>query len=85
MHKSGAKIVDSYRDATEAQKYFLLLMAVDDINVINSIDVKLGGIAKGLGVEFKGGDLRENRQSNSFREQMKEKQRKRRGVNLNGR
>ena len=51
-------------------------MAAEDINYQNMIDTKLTGIAKGLGVEFKG-DLGSNRSSNNFREQMKEKQRKR--------
>ena len=51
-------------------------MAADDINYMNNIDVKLSGIAKGLGVEFKG-DMDSNRQSNNFREQMKQKQRER--------
>lgn len=60
-----------------------MLMAADDINYQNTIDLKLSGIAKGLGIEFKG-DMSSNRQSNSFREQMKQKQ-KERGVNLNGR
>ena len=30
-----------------------MLMAVEDINYKNMIDVKLEGIAKGVGVEFK--------------------------------
>ena len=51
-------------------------MAAEDINYMNMIDTKLSGIAKGLGIEFKG-DLGSNRSSNNFREQMKEKQRKR--------
>ena len=49
-------------------------MAVEDINYMNNIDSKLVGIAKGVGVEFRNNsDLR---QSQSFREQMKERQRK---------
>lgn len=60
-----------------------MLMAADDINYQNTIDLKLSGIAKGVGIEFKG-DVAGTRQSNSFREQMKQKQ-KERGVNLNGR
>lgn len=54
-----------------------MLMSVEDINYRNTIESKLDGIAKGLGVEFKG-NTSSRRQSNSFREQMKEKQRKRR-------
>ena len=60
-----------------------MLMAADDINYQNTIDLKLSGIAKGVGIEFTG-DVGSTRQSNSFREQMKQKQRER-GVNLNGR
>ena len=51
-------------------------MAAEDINYQNMIDTKLTGIAKGVGIEFKG-DLGSNRSSNNFREQMKEKQRMR--------
>ena len=50
-------------------------MATNDINYMNTINLKLNGIAKGLGVEFKG---ETNRQSQGFREQMKQKQRERR-------
>ena len=57
------------------QYYFLSLMAVEDINYHNSIEAILTGIAKGVGVEITGTGS-ERRQSNSFREQMKEKQRK---------
>ena len=60
-------------DATLHQKYFLSLMAVEDINYTNSIEHKLIGIAKGLGVNFE--STGSNRQSNNFRETMKEKQR----------
>ena len=56
-----------------------MLMAADDINFQNNLDLKLTGIAKGVGIEFKG-DISSTRQSNSFREQMKQKQ-KERGVN----
>jgi len=52
-------------------------MAAEDINYRMSIEQKLVGIAKGVGIEFKE-DTDSRRQSNSFREQMKEKQRKRR-------
>ena len=51
-------------------------MAAEDINYMNMIDTKLSGIAKGLGIEFKG-DLGSNRSSNNFREQMKQKQKNR--------
>lgn len=54
-----------------------MLMAAEDINYRNSIELKLEGIAKGVGVEFKDTN-RGRRQSNSFRAQMKEKQRKNR-------
>ena len=62
------------------QRYFLNIMAVEDLNYRNSIESKLIGIAKGVGVEFRD-DSRSRRQSSSFRERMKEKQRKR-GVNI---
>ena len=51
-------------------------MAAEDINYMNMIDTKLTGIAKGVGIEFKG-DLGSNRSSNNFREQMKQKQKNR--------
>ena len=60
-----------------------MLMAADDINFQNNIDIKLRGIAKGVGIEFTE-DVGSKRQSNNFREQMKQKQ-KERGVNSNGR
>lgn len=82
MHKNGAKIVNTLHEATLAQKYFLMMMAADDINYQNSIDLKLTGIGKGVGVEFSGNNR--DRQSTSFREEMKQKQ-KERGVNLNAR
>ena len=74
MHKNGAKIVKRFSDATLAQRYFLLLMSAEDINLLNSIDLKLTGIAKGVGIEFKN-DNSNRRSSNNFRERMKERQR----------
>jgi hypothetical protein len=35
------------------QRYWLMLMAAEDISYREIIDSKLDGIAKGLGVEFK--------------------------------
>ncbi len=82
VHKNGAKIVDKLYDATSLQKYFLMLMSGEDIQFMNSIEHKLVGIAKGVGVEFKGNNSRRGRmQSNNFRERMKQKQMKR-GVNI---
>ena len=75
-HKSGARIVSCLKDATLHQRYFLMLMSAEDINYQNSIDLKLTGIAKGVGIEFKN-DNSERRSSNNFREQMKMKQRRR--------
>lgn len=74
-HKSGARIVSSINDATLHQTYFLNLMAVEDINYENTIDLKLEGIAKGLGVSFENTNNQSRRQSNDFRERMKERQR----------
>ena len=46
-------IVERLPDATLFQKHFLMMMAVKDLNYMDTIDVKLEGIAKGVGVEFK--------------------------------
>ena len=46
-------IVECLRDATLFQKHFLMMMAVKDLNYLDTIDVKLEGIAKGVGIEFK--------------------------------
>lgn len=80
VHKNGARLVDKLYDATMHQKYFLFLMSAEDINYQNSIENKLIGIAKGVGIEFKDSS-NSRRQSNDFRSRMKEKQRKR-GVNI---
>ena len=64
------------QDATLFQKYFLHLMAVEDINYENSIENKLIGIAKGVGISFES-NTTDRRESNNFRERMKAKQRKR--------
>ena len=41
------------RESTLFQKYWLLSMASKDLGYKDTIDVKLTGIAKGIGVEFK--------------------------------
>lgn len=74
-HKSGARLVNCMDDATLHQKYFLSLMAAEDLNFMNSIENKLIGIAKGVGITFESTSSR--RQSSSFRDKMKEKQRNR--------
>ena len=61
-------------DATLHQKYFLSLMAAEDINYKDTISLKLSGIAKGVGIEFKNDTT--DKQSNSFREKMMEKQKR---------
>ena len=48
-------------------------MAATDVNYKLNIENKLIGIAKGVGIEFKD-NTQSLRQSNSFREQMKQKQ-----------
>ena len=48
-------------------------MAGTDVNYKLNIENKLIGIAKGVGIEFKD-NTQILRQSNSFREQMKQKQ-----------
>jgi hypothetical protein len=35
------------------QKYWLMIMASQDLGYKDTIDVKLTGIAKGVGIEFK--------------------------------
>ena len=45
--------MDNLQDATEFQKTFLHLMAVKEIEYKEIIDVRLTGIAKGVGIEFK--------------------------------
>ena len=82
MHKHGVRLVTRLSDATSLQICFLRLMSAEDINFMNSIEHKLVGIAKGVGIEFKDNSSRNSRrQSSNFRERMKEKQRKR-GVNI---
>ena len=38
---------------TMFQKYFLMMMASKDLGYKETIDIRLEGIAKGVGVEFK--------------------------------
>ena len=52
-HIDGLRIVDRLTDATEYQKYFLWLMAAQQVEYQMKIDNRLVGIAKGVGVEFK--------------------------------
>lgn len=52
-HKDGLRLVSNLCDATEFQKTFLQLMAVKEIEYKEKIDVRLTGIAKGVGIEFK--------------------------------
>jgi hypothetical protein len=75
--------VATLQDCTLHQKYFLGLMAVDDINYQNSIENKLIGIAKGVGITFES-STSDNRSSNNFRERMKNKQRKRKEETVDG-
>ena len=70
-------IVSSFKESTSLQWHWLQMMAANDINYKTSIENKLIGIAKGLGIEFKT-DTTSLRQSQSFREQMKMKQKNRR-------
>lgn len=58
-------------------------MAVNDVNYKLNIENKLIGIAKGVGVEFKD-NTQSLRQSNSFREQMKQKQKMNKEKKENG-
>lgn len=74
MHRNGARIVNRICDATVYQRYFLGLMAAEDINYRNSIETRLTGIAKGVGVEFSNSSSSERRSSNSFRERIKRRQ-----------
>lgn len=58
-------------------------MAGNDINYKSNIEQKLIGIAKGVGIEFKD-NTQSLRQSNSFREQMKQKQKMNKEKKENG-
>lgn len=52
IHKH-TPLVKFMRDCTLFQKYWLMIMASQDITYKDTIDVKLTGIAKGVGIEFK--------------------------------
>lgn len=65
------------------QYQFLTLMSVEDINYRNSIENILIGIAKGVGIEIKS-NTSSKRTSNSFREQMKQKQKRNKEKKENG-
>jgi hypothetical protein len=65
------------------QYQFLTLMSVEDINYRNSIENILIGIAKGVGIEIKSNNS-SRRTSNSFREQMKQKQKRNKEKKENG-
>ena len=41
------------RDMTIFQKYWLMTMASKDLGYKETIDIRLTGIAKGVGIEFK--------------------------------
>lgn len=58
-------------------------MAVTDVNYKLNIENKLIGIAKGVGIKFKD-NTQSLRQSNSFREQMKQKQKMNKEKKENG-
>lgn len=68
-------------NATLHQRAFLTFMAAGDINYKNTINFKLTGIAKGVGIGFK--DDPTDKHSN-FREQMKEKQRRNKEKKISG-
>lgn len=51
-------------------------MSAEDINYRNSIEGRLIGIAKGVGIEFKDNGRNDKRESDSFRERMKQRQQK---------
>ena len=76
-------LVCSFKEATLLQQYWLQLMAVTDVNYKLNIENKLIGIAKGVGIEFKD-NTQSLRQSNSFREQMKQKQKMNKEKKENG-
>ena len=75
--------MDNLGDASMWQYHFLTLMSVEDINYRNSIENILIGIAKGVGIEIKQNNS-SRRTSNSFREQMKQKQKRNREKKENG-
>ena len=77
MHKT-TPLVNTLSECTMHQRFFLNLMSVEDINYQNSIEHKLVGIAKGVGVEFKTNtpDRNSRRDSQSFHDRMKQRQEK---------
>jgi hypothetical protein len=81
-HKT-TPIVDSLKNATMWQYQFLTMMSIEDINYRNSIENILTGIAKGVGIEIKHNNS-SRRTSNSFREQMKQKQKRNKEKKENG-
>ena len=68
-------LATTLNDCTLLQRYFLLGMSVEDINYRRMLEAKLNGIAKGLGITFTENST-DKRNNDSFREKMKERQRK---------
>ena len=77
MHKT-TPLANTLSECTMHQRFFLNLMSVEDINYQNSIEHKLVGIGKGVGVEFKTNttDRNSRRDSQSFHDRMKQRQEK---------
>lgn len=76
MHKTSP-LARTLNECTMHQRVFLNLMAIDDINYQNSIEHKLIGIAKGVGIEFKNNASRSSRnESQGFHDKMKKRQEK---------
>lgn len=46
-------LVGVFKDTTELQQYWLMLMAKTDLEYKEEISVKLEGIGQGLGIKFK--------------------------------
>lgn len=80
-HKNGVKLRDNQYDLTEHQKYFLSLMAVEDIKEDVNFRTKFDALCKSQGIKFKEDNSRFS-SSNSIRDQAKRRieERKRKEV-----
>ena len=81
MHKSGVKICGCQKDLTIIQKYFLGLMAAEEIRERKTFLAKFDVLCQANGVKFSESD----NDPNSFRGMMLEKQRRKREDSMNGR
>ena len=71
-HKNGLRLANNQLDLTEHQKYFLNLMAVEDIKEELNFKVKFDALCKSQGIKFKEDNSRFS-SSNSIREQARKR------------